>query len=327
MNSSLNCHSPQHQSSFPVTSEEDSNVERLRRERQRKKGHCFQDTNKSTAGATSFVKMLYVRRGFGDEKSQLNELNVRLDQYLSRVRQLEGENHQLVEEIHRLRVERGAEWAEVYQPEISKLRQRVEELTIQKCEAQLQKDNLLHELQDMQDLYEQVRSMRLKLEQKLALYKQDLQQAQKNQAALEELYIRLQQEWQMLQVSHEEDLLALRNQTVKAPLQMTIQEVSRPRFSMTDVQSFSIELSESWKDTFVFYQRKIEELENMLRLSEVDRLGAEEEAEVHRIQVERLQKEYEELMGIRAMLENELLRMKGKYRLEVDEYQVSVSEA
>lgn len=271
--------------------------------------------------------MLYVRRGFGDEKSQLNELNVRLDQYLSRVRQLEGENHQLVEEIHRLRVERGAEWAEVYQPEISKLRQRVEELTIEKCEAQLQKDNLLHELQDMQDLYEQVRSIRIKLEQKLALYKQDLQQAQKNQAALEELYIRLQQEWQMLQVSHEEDLLALRNQTVKAPLQMTIQEVSRPRFSMTDVQSFSIELSESWKDTFVFYQRKIEELENMLRLSEVDRLGAEEAAEVHRIQVERLQKEYEELMGIRAMLENELLRMKGKYRLEVDEYQVSLSEA
>ncbi|KAM9311928.1 synemin [Gastrophryne carolinensis] len=270
--------------------------------------------------------MLYVRRGFGDEKSQLNELNYRLDQYLSRVRHLEGENQRLVEEINRLRTERGTEWANVYHAEMSELRRKVEELTIEKCEAQLQKNNLMQELQDLQDICEQVRSIRLKIEQQLAHYKQDLQKAQKGQAALEELYNRLLQEHQMLQSSHEEDLLAVRNQTFLTPLQITMQEVSRPMISLEEVQSFSLELSETWKDAFVYYQKKIEELENIVRLGEVDRHGAEEEALLHRLQVEKLQKEYEELLSLRTMLENELLRMRGKYRLEVEEYQIIIEQ-
>lgn len=269
--------------------------------------------------------MLYVRRGFGDEKSQLNELNWRLDQYLSRVRQLETENQHLVEEIHRLRLERGAEWAQVYHSEVCELRKRVEELTIQKCEAELQRDNLAEELQELQELWEQVRAIRLKIDQQLTHYKQDLQQAQKKQAALEQLYIQLQQECQMLQGSHEEEMITLRNQAFQVPLQITMQEVLRPKLSLTDVQSLSLELSESWKDAFIFYQKKIEELESILRLSEEDRLGAEEEVTIYRLQVEKLRKEYEELLAIKTMLEDELLRMKAKYRLEVEEYQVGVS--
>ncbi|XP_018415746.1 PREDICTED: synemin [Nanorana parkeri] len=270
--------------------------------------------------------MLYVRRGFGDEKSQLNELNVRLDQYLSRVRQLETENQHLVEEIHKLRLERGAEWTQVYHSEVCELRKRVEELTIQKCEAELQRDNFAEELQELQELWEQVRSIRLKIDQQLILYKQDLQQAQQKQAALEQLYIQLQQECQMLQGSHEEEIIALRDQAFQIPLQITMQEVLRPKLSLTDVQSFSLELSESWKEAFVFYQKKIEELESILRRSEEDRHGAEEEITIYRLQVEKLCKEYEELLAMKTMLEDELLRMKAKYRLEVEEYQVIIEE-
>ncbi|KAG8575134.1 hypothetical protein GDO81_009450 [Engystomops pustulosus] len=266
--------------------------------------------------------MLYVRRGFGDEKTQLNELNKRLDQYLSRVRQLEAENQVLVEEIHRLRQERGAEWAQDYFNEICQLRRKVEELSVEKCEAELQKDNLWQELQDLQELWEQVKSMRLKIDQQLVLYKQDLQQAKRNQAALEELYLRLQGEWQMLQTSQKEEMFALRDQALQMPLQITMQEVVRPRLSMTDVQSMALEISESWKDTFVVYQKKIEELENTLRLDVEDRLGVEEEVRIQKIQIEELRREHEELMGIQRILEKELLRMKEKYRMEEEEYQV-----
>ncbi|XP_072258769.1 synemin [Pyxicephalus adspersus] len=270
--------------------------------------------------------MLYVRRGFGDEKSQLNELNRRLDQYLSRVRELESENQHLLEEIQKLRLERGAEWAQVYHTEVCELRNRIEELSIQKGEAELQRDNLLQDLQELQELWEQVRNMRLKIDQQLANYKQDLQQAQKSQAAMEQLYIQLQQEYQMLQGSHEEEMLALRDQALQMPFQVTMQEVLRPKLSSMDVQSFSLELSESWKDVFVFYQKKIEELESILRLSEEDRQVAEDEAAVQKLQVDKLHKEYEELLAIKAMLEDELLRMRGKYRLEVEEYQVIIEQ-
>ncbi|KAM3925466.1 synemin [Leptodactylus fuscus] len=269
---------------------------------------------------------MYVRRGYGDEKSQLNELNKRLDQYLSRVRQLEAENQVLVEEIHRIRQEKGAEWTQVYYNELSQLRRQVEELSVDKCEAELQRDNLWQELQDLQELWEQVRSMRVKIDQQLELYKKDLQQAKTNQAALEELYFRLQQECQILQSSHQEEMLALRDQALQMPLQITMQEVVRPSLSMTDVQSLSLEISETWKETFLVYQKKIEELEDKLRLDVEDRLGVEEEVRVQKIRIEELRREYEELLGIQKILEKELLRMKEKYRLEVEEYQIIIEQ-
>lgn len=270
--------------------------------------------------------MLYVRREFGDEKSQLHELNCRLDQYLSRVRHLETENQHLVDEINKLRLEREAQWTQKYHSEVCELRKRVEDLTIQKCEAELQRDNLFQELQELQELWEQVRSMRMKIDQQLALYKQDLQQAQQSQVALEQLYIQLQQEFKMLQGSHEEEMVALRNQAFQTPLQITMQEVQRPKLSLTDVEIFSLELSDSWKDAFVFYQKKIEDLENIVRLSADERHGTEEEVTIYKLQAENLRKEYEELLAIKARLEDELLRMKAKYRLEVDEYEIIIEE-
>lgn len=270
--------------------------------------------------------MLYVRRGFGDEKTQLNELNKRLDQYLSRVRQLEAENQVLVEEIHRLRPERGAEWTQVYYNELCQLRRQVEDLSVQKCEAELQKDNLWQELQDLQVLYEQVRSTRLKIDQQLELYKQDLHQAKVNQAALEELYFRFQEECQILKTSQQEEMFALRDQALQMPLQITMQEVVRPKLSLADVQSLSLEISESWKDAFLVYQNKIEELENTLRLDQKDHLAVVEEVRVQKLHIEELRREYEELLGIQGMLEKELLKMKEKYRLEVEEYQIIIEE-
>ncbi|XP_066448945.1 synemin [Eleutherodactylus coqui] len=270
--------------------------------------------------------MLHVRRGFGDEKTQLNELNKRLDQYLSKVRQLEAENRVLVEEIHRLRQERGAEWAQVYHNEIYQLRKQVEDLNVQKCEAELQKDNLWHEFQSLQELWEQVRSARIRIDQQIEQYKRDLQQAKSNQAALEELYFRLQQECQILKTSQEEEMFDLRSQGLQTPLQITMQEVVRPRLSLEDVQSISLEISESWQEVFLVYQKKIEDLENTLRLDVEDRLGVEEEVRQQKRQIEELRREYEELMGIQKVLSKELLRMKEKYRLEVEEYQHIIEE-
>ncbi|KAM4040048.1 synemin [Anomaloglossus baeobatrachus] len=269
--------------------------------------------------------MLHVRRGFVDEKTQLNELNKRLDQYLSRVRQLESENQVLVEEIHRLRQERGAEWTQVYFNELCLLRRNVEELSVQKCEAELQKDNLWQELQDLQELWNQVRSMRLKIDQQLEMHKKDLQQAKTNQATLEELYFRLQQEREILQNSQQEEILALRDQAIQMPLQITMQD-ARHGISLRDVQSLSLELSESWKEAFLVYQKKIEELENTLMLEEQGRLGVEEEVRGQKLQIEELRKEYEELIGIEKILQKELLRMKEKYHLEEEEYQIIIEE-
>ncbi|OCT86774.1 hypothetical protein XELAEV_18020462mg [Xenopus laevis] len=270
--------------------------------------------------------MLSMRRTFGDEKAELRELNSRLDQYLSRVRQLEAENKLLVGEIQTLRVERGREWAHGYEAEIAELRRKVEELTVQKCEAEIQRENLWQELQSLQELWDQVRAMRLRIDQQLVQYNQDLQQARKGQAALEELYNRLLQECHMLRGSQHEELVLLRERALTVPMTIAMQETVHPRLSMQDVQSFSLELSESWKETFLLYLKKIEELESYVILSEQSRQEAEEEARAQGVKVVELRREHEELMRMRKMLEKELLRMKEKYMLEMEEYQIIIEE-
>ncbi|OCT89790.1 synemin [Xenopus laevis] len=270
--------------------------------------------------------MLSIKRTFGDEKSELRELNSRLDQYLSRVRQLEAENQLLVGEIQKLRVERGREWAHGYEAEITELRSKVEELTVQKCEAEIQRENLWQELQSLQELWDQVRAIRLRIDQQLVQYKQDLQQARKGQAALEELYNRLLQECYMLRGSQHEELVVLREEALTVPMTITMQETEYPRLSMQDVQSFSLELSESWKKTFLLYHKKIEELESYVILCEKSRQEAEEESRQQGAQVVELRREYEELMGMRKMLEEELLKIIEKYRLEMEEYQIIIEE-
>ncbi|KAM4675194.1 synemin [Discoglossus pictus] len=270
--------------------------------------------------------MLHIIRGFGDEKSQLRELNSRLDQYLSRVRQLEGENQLLVEEIHRLRLERNAEWAQGYQAEMSQLRRRIEELTVERCEAEIERDNIWHEIQTLQELWEQVRAMRLSIEQQLEIYKKDLQQARNSQAALEELYTRLQQECHILHGSHQQELVTLREQALKMPLHIAMQGTVHPSLNLQEVQSFSLELSSYWEETFLIYQKKIKDMEENLRLEEENRWGVEEEAREQSLRVEELHREYEELLRIKKMLEDELLKMKEKYRVEIEEYLIIIEE-
>ncbi|XP_053573590.1 synemin [Bombina bombina] len=269
--------------------------------------------------------MLQVR-GFGNEKSQLRELNVRLDQYLSRVRQLEKENQLLVEEIHKLRFECGVELSQGYQEEMHQLRGQVEELSVQKGEAEIQRDNLWQELLNLKELYEQVRAMRLRIEQQLDAYKKDLQMARNSLAALEELHTRLQQECMGLHLSHQEELKVLREQALQMPLHVAIQGAVRPSLSLQEVQSFSLELSSFWEETYLIYQKKIREMEEILRLDEESRYEADEEVKAQRMQIAALHREYEELQAIRNKLEEELLRMKEKYRLKVEEYLIIIEE-
>ncbi|KAJ1179560.1 hypothetical protein NDU88_004794 [Pleurodeles waltl] len=260
-----------------------------------------------------------------EQAAQLQELNSRLGVYLSRVRQLEQENQFLVEEIHSLRLDGEVEWKRGYEAEISLLRRQVEELTLEKSRAEIERDSLWQEFQLLQLLCEEVQAIRKELDQELARHRADLKQAEDGCRALEELLLRLDTEHRALAEACEHEVAELRG----GVLGLTVQLVRREHraassLSLQEVESYAVQVSESWKETFRHYELKVEELEAMIRASGESLGDVDEEKRRYVLEIEDLRKEAEQLDRIRQSLEEELRNMREKFIVEVDEYQILI---
>ncbi|XP_036591538.1 synemin [Trichosurus vulpecula] len=269
--------------------------------------------------------MLHWRLLGGDEKAQLQELNARLYEYVSRVRQLEQENQQLLDELHNRRGEEDwwAAWQGRYQAEVSSLRRQLEELSWDKSLAEGERDSLWHELQELRRLSGEARAVRGQLDAELDAERQQLKEALGSRAALEALLGRLQDEHQRLLEGHARDVRELREQVSTFSMRFRARQPPRePQLDLQEVHdSYALLVSESWQETFQLYQDKVRELEDKVRLGQECRQEAEEEKRLCQLEVESLHREVQELDQLRRRLEEELLRMKEKYDLEMEENQ------
>uniref|UniRef100_A0A4X2KQ63 IF rod domain-containing protein n=1 Tax=Vombatus ursinus TaxID=29139 RepID=A0A4X2KQ63_VOMUR len=268
--------------------------------------------------------MLHWRLLGGDEKAQLQELNARLYEYVSRVRQLEQENQQLLDELHTRRGEEDwwAAWQGRYQAEVSSLRQQLEELSWDKSLAEGERDSLWRELLELRRLSGEARAVRGQLDAELGAERLQLKEALDARAALEALLGRLQDEHQRLREGHARDVRELRKQVSTYSMRFRRASRSEPQLDLQEVHdSYALLVSESWQETFQLYQDKVRELEEKVRLGQESRQEAEEEKRLCQIEVESLHREAQELDQLRQRLEEELLRMREKYDLEMEENQ------
>ncbi|XP_051836965.1 synemin [Antechinus flavipes] len=269
--------------------------------------------------------MLHWRLLGGDEKAQLQELNARLYEYVSRVRQLEQENQQLLDELHNRRGEEDwwEAWQGRYQAEVSSLRRQLEELSWDKSLAEGERDSLWRELQELRRLSGEVRAVRGQLDVELGAQRQQLKEALDARAALEALLGRLQDEHQRLLEGHARDVRELRAQVSTFSLRFRARQPTRePQLNLQEVHdSYALLMSESWQETFQLYQDKVRELEENVKLGQENRKEAEEEKRLCQLEVESLHREAQELDQLRQRLEEELLRLKEKYDLEMEENQ------
>ncbi|XP_078539257.1 synemin [Lissotriton helveticus] len=270
--------------------------------------------------------MFHPRAAVMDEQAvQLQELNSRLGVYLSRVRQLEQENQVLVDEIESLRLGREVEWKRGYEAEIWQLRRQVEELTLQRSRAEVERDGLWQEFQLLQLLCGEVQAVRAELDRELGRHRADLQQAEHGCRALEELLLRLQAEHRALAEACEHEVSELRGGVLGLTVQLVRRERrAAPSLTLHEVESYALQVSESWKETFRQYQLKVEELEDMIGASGEGLAGVEEEKRRHGLEMGELRKEAAQLDRIRQALEGELRSMKEKFIVEVEEYQIII---
>uniref|UniRef100_A0A3Q2HP01 Synemin n=1 Tax=Equus caballus TaxID=9796 RepID=A0A3Q2HP01_HORSE len=253
--------------------------------------------------------MLSWRLQTGSEKAELQELNARLYDYVCRVRELERENLLLEEE---LRGRRGQEalWAEGqarFAEEARSLRQQLDELSWATALAEGERDAVRRELWELRRLGEEARAARGRLDAELGAQQRELQEALGARATLEALLGRLQAERRGLDEAHEREVRELRARAAGLTMHYRARAtgLGAPPPRLKEVHdSYALLVAESWQETVQLY---------------------EDEARLCAQEAEALRREVLELEQLRALLEDELLRMREAYELQAEERQRGIA--
>ncbi|KAM6119422.1 LOW QUALITY PROTEIN: synemin [Pterocles gutturalis] len=253
-----------------------------------------------------------------DEKRELQELNSRLRVFVSRVRELEEENRFLARELAELR-EQELIGLRVPEQELAWLRMQLEELSRAKLEAELERDGLRRELQQLQALGAEVLAMRRRLEPELAGQRQLLERLRGECVALEELLLQLQAEHGHLAERQRREAVEIRE------LRMDLAALPPPLagLSLEELEeTYEMLLSQSCQETLLRYQEQIQMLQEQEAQRNRENLELlREESRQCRQHLEDLHRQGQELCGLRERLEQELLALQDRHGAELEEYQ------
>ncbi|XP_051484131.1 synemin [Apus apus] len=253
-----------------------------------------------------------------DEKRELQELNSRLRVFVSRVRELEEENRFLARELAELR-EQELIGLRVPEQELAWLRMQLEELSRAKLEAELERDGLRRELEQLQVLGAEVLAMRRRLEPELAGQRQLLERLRGECVALEELLLQLQAEHGQLAERQRREAVEMRQ------LRLDLAALPPPLagLSLEELEeTYEVLLSQSCHETLLRYQEQIQMLQEQEAQRNRENLELlREESRQCRQHLEDLHRQGRELCGLRERLEQELLALQDRHGAELEEYQ------
>ncbi|XP_078099988.1 desmin-like [Sander vitreus] len=142
-----------------------------------------------------------------NEKVELQHLNDRFASYIEKVRFLEQQNQALAVEVERLRGREPTRIADLYEEEMTELRRQVEIVTNQRSRIEVERDNLLDDVDKLKLRLQEEILQKEDAENNLAAFRADVDAATLARLDLERRIETLQEEIAFLKKIHEEDLL------------------------------------------------------------------------------------------------------------------------
>lgn len=271
--------------------------------------------------------MFHLRRPFESEKLQLQELNQRLGQYLSRAKLLEQENARLAAELSAVRQSRSGEQEGGQMAELREMRRLVERLSFDKSRAEMEKEQLRREFQTLQALCSDQCSVSKGIDGELRDCEQQLRRAQHTNGGLEQRLSQLQREYTLLEDSHRKEVTHLRSQLSSRALPL-VTEVHRgpPAVSMEEVEEYARHLSENWMETVEMYRQRVEEMEGAVKEDQVRLEDFRRERVQYDSELNRLRAEVEKHSQLQLELEAQLMNMQENFRGDAIQYQIIIEE-
>lgn len=267
--------------------------------------------------------MLHFKRSFDSEKLQLQELNQRLGHYLSRAKLLEQENARLVAEINTIRQNRSTEWENTRMAELREMRRLVEQLSLEKSRAEMEREKLRKELQLFKAMRSDESALSKGVDGELKGCENQLRHALQTNSALEERLLQLHNECALLQDAHRHQVARHRSQVHTRVLPAVTQTYCGPAaFTTQEIQEYALSLSESWMETFEMYRQQVEEVEESLAADQTRLEDVRREKFEYASELSKLRAEMEKHSQIQLQLEEHLMGMQEKFRKDVSQYQV-----
>ncbi|XP_037110246.1 synemin isoform X2 [Syngnathus acus] len=272
--------------------------------------------------------MLPSRRTFEADKQQLQLLNGRLTQYLTRTQQLERENACLLAEINQLRQAQVVEREPQYKAEVRELRRAMERVALEKSRAEMEREKLCRELQTVRSLCSQQSDACRDIGGELHGREKELRAAHHNNALLQQRLVELQREYALLEETHRQQMGQLRHQVDSQVNSMVITQSYHgpPAASMEDVEEYARGMSESWTQTLEMYQQKVQEMEQAIQEDQAMLDDLQREKMLHTTQLDKLQMDAEKQGQQQMRLEEQLLHMQEKFSQDEGEYQMIIDQ-
>ncbi|NWR82110.1 TANA protein, partial [Centropus unirufus] len=262
-------------------------------------------------------------RALGEESLQMWDLNKRLEAYLARVKFLEEENEVLRAEIQSAKsCPAGDSWRAKYEEELRALRDALDHAFREKRTAELARDNLYEEVQQVKSRCQKEQEARGEAKKLLSLSKKELEEEKRAQIWLKERAVQLEKEVGALLEVHEEEKAGLEQEIASFSQSLETFRCAPVAFQPVEVEDYSKKLSEIWKGAVETYKAEVSQLEGSLCQAKENLWKAVEDNQQNQLRLRLLEKDLAALKVRKEMLEESLARQWQEQRGEAEKFQV-----
>ncbi|XP_024619061.1 desmin [Neophocaena asiaeorientalis asiaeorientalis] len=262
-----------------------------------------------------------------NEKVELQELNDRFANYIEKVRFLEQQNAALAAEVNRLKGREPTRVAEIYEEELRELRRQVEVLTNQRARVDVERDNLLDDLQRLKAKMQEEIQLKEEAENNLAAFRADVDAATLARIDLERRIESLNEEIAFLKKVHEEEIRELQAQLQEQQVQVEV-DMSKPdltaalrdiRAQYETIAAKNISEAEEW------YKSKVSDLTQAANKNNDALRQAKQEMMEYRHQIQSYTCEIDALKGTNDSLMRQMRELEERFASEAGGYQDNIA--